>query len=214
MKKKTILFFTISIFIMFGMSGCGRKSTRSDIKQHLKEYYPNESFEIISREKIDNIKSSGSCSDNKSGYRYTIISNDTNVQFTIEDIYEASGYGTCYYSLSNNYAQAALEKYITDFSDSRISIYTGRSLRFHADIKIDPKNFKSIDEISNVLYNFKVYYEGKQPFMEEASVAVLIWSSGNYLGDINLSYHKEITLDSINKEISSLLQENNINLPA
>ena len=199
---------------MLGMSGCGRKSTKSDIKRYLKEYYPNESFEIISREKIDNIKSSGSCSDNKSGYRYTIISNDTNVQFTVEDIYEASGYGTCYYSLSNNYAQAALEKYITDFSDSRISIYTGRSLRFHADIKIDPKNFKSIDEISNVLYNFKVYYEGKQPFMEEASVAVLIWSSGNYLGDISLSYHKEITLDSINKEISSLLQENNINLPA
>ena len=215
MKKKTILLFTISIFIMFGMSGCGRKSTKSDIKQHLKEYYPNESFEIISREKIDNIKSSGSCSDNKSGYRYTIISNDTNVQFTIEDIYEASGYGTCYYSLYDNYAQAALEKYITDFSDSRISIYTGDSRSFHADIKIDSKDFKSIDEISNVLYNFKAYYEGKQPFMEEASVEVLIWSSGNYLGVINLSfYHKKITLDSINKEISSLLQENNINLPA
>ena len=50
--------------------------------------------------------------------------------------------------------------------------------------------------------------------MEEASVAVLIWSSGNYLGDINLSYHKEITLDSINQEITSLFTEHNITLPA
>ena len=51
--------------------------------------------------------------------------------------------------------------------------------------------------------------------MEEADVEALIWSSGNYLGVINLSYYnKKITLDSINKEISSLLQENNINLPA
>ena len=201
MKKKIILFFTISIFIVFGMNGCGSKSTKSDIKQHLKEYYPNESFEIVSREKIYNIKSSGSCSDNKSGYRYTIVSNDTNIQFTIEDIYEASGYGTCYYSLYDNYAQAALEKYITDFSDSRISIYTGDSRSFHADIKIDSKDFQSI--------------EGKQPFMEEASVEALIWSSGNYLGVINLSfYHKKITLDSINQKITSLFVEHNITLPA
>ncbi len=221
MKKKIILFFTISIFIMFGMSGCGRKSTKSDIKQHLKEYYPNESFEIVSREKIYNIKSSGSCSDNKSGYRYTIISNDTNVQFTVEDIYEASGYGTCYYSLYDNYAQAALEKYIADFNDSRISIYTGDPISFHGDIKIDSKDFKSIDEISSVLYNFKTYYEskqpfiGEQPFIKESSIDAFIWNSENFVSSISLSYFpREITLDSINQEITSLFVEHNITLPA
>lgn len=77
----------------------------------------------------------------------------------------------------------------------------------NSDIKVDYKDFQSINEISNVLYNFKTYYESKNPFIEKADVFVYIYNSGNYLGFISLSYNnKEITLDSINKEISNLLQ--------
>ena len=198
---KKIIF---SLIIVLGITGCGNKSTQSDIEQYLKKYYPNESFEIVSEENIDNIKTSGNCSTDKSGYKYTIVSKDTNIEFVIEDIYEASSYGTCDYDLSDNYYQIALEKYITDFNDSRISLDTHM---LNSDIKVDYKNFQSINEISNVLYNFKTYYESKNPFIEKADVSVYIYNSGNYLGFISLSYNnKEITLDSINKEISNLLQ--------
>lgn len=198
---KKIIF---SLIIVLGITGCGNKSTQSDIEQYLKKYYPNESFEIVSEENIDNIKTSGNCSTDKSGYKYTIVSKDTNIEFVIEDIYEASSYGTCDYDLSDNYYQIALEKYITDFNDSRISLDTHM---LNSDIKVDYKDFQSINEISNVLYNFKTYYESKNPFIEKADVFVYIYNSGNYLGFISLSYNnKEITLDSINKEISNLLQ--------
>lgn len=198
---KKIIF---SLIIVLGITGCGNKSTQSDIEQYLKENYPNESFKIVSEENIDNIKTSGNCSTDKSGYKYTIVSNDTNIEFVIEDVYEASSYGTCDYDLSDNYYQTALGKYITDFNDYRISLDTHM---LNSDIKIDYKDFKSIDEMSNVLYNFKTYYESKKPFMEEANVDVFIYNSRSYLGTITLSYNnKEITLDSINKEISNFLQ--------
>lgn len=192
-----------SLIILFGITGCGNKSTQSDVEQYLNQYYPNESFKIVSEEKVNNIKTSGNCSTDKSGYKYIIVSNDTNIEFVIEDIYAASSYGTCDYDLSDNYYQVALEKYIIEFKDSRISLDTHM---LNSDIKIDYKDFKSIDEMSNVLYNFKTYYESKKPFMQEANVDVFIYNSGSYLGSITLSYNnKEITTNSINEEISKLL---------
>ena len=62
---KKIIF---SLIIVLGITGCGNKSTQSDIEQYLKENYPNESFKIVSEENIDNIKTSGNCSTDKSGY--------------------------------------------------------------------------------------------------------------------------------------------------
>lgn len=198
---KKIIF---SLIIVLGITGCGNKSTQNDIEQYLKKHYPKESFKIVSEENIDNIKTSGNCSTDKSGYKYTIVSNDTNIEFVIEDVYEASSYGTCDYDLSDNYYQIALEKYITDFNDSRISLDTHM---LNSDVKVDYKDFQSINEISNVLYNFKTYYESKNPFIEKANVDVFIYNSRSYLGTITLSYNnKEITLDSINKEISNFLQ--------
>lgn len=199
--KKIILGIFSCLTILLSITGCGNKSTQSDVEQYLKKYYSNESFKIVSEEKIDNIK--GNCNTDKSGHKYTIVSNDTNIEFIIEDIYEASNYGTCNYNLSDDYYQVALEKYIIEFKDSRISLDTHM---LKSDIKIDYKDFKSIDEISNVLYNFKTYYESKKPFMEKAEVDVFIYNSGSYLGFITLSYNnKEITTNSINKEISNLL---------
>lgn len=204
MKKKIILSIFCCLSVLLIATGCSNKSTQSDIEQYLKKYYPNESFKIVSEENVDNIKTSGNCSTDKSGYKYTIVSNDTNIEFVVEDVYEASSYGTCDYDLSDNYYQIALEKYITDFNDYRISLDTHM---LNSDVKVDYKDFQSINEISNVLYNFKTYYESKNPFIEKADVSVYIYNSDNYLGSISLSYNnKEISLDSISKEISNLLQ--------
>ena len=202
MYKKIILSL-MCVFILGVLTGCDDKSVPSDVEQYLKEYYPNESFQIVSQENVDSIKSNGHCSSDESGHKYTVISNETNIQFIVEDENQATSYGTCRYSLTDNYYITALEKYIIEFNDSRISLDTHM---LNSDIKVDYKDFKSIDEISNVLYNFKTYYESKKPFIEETNVDVFIYNSESYLGSIILSYNnREITINKINEEILNLL---------
>lgn len=95
-------------------------------------------------------------------------------------------------------------KYIKEFNDLRIDLDTHMS---SSNIKIDPESFNSIDEISNVLYNFKIYYESKLPFSGNANVSVSLYDSRNYIGYLLLSYNnRKITLNNIKSEISELLQ--------
>lgn len=207
MKSKYFISLIFMILFLALLSGCGNPSNDEEIMEYLNINFPNEKFEIINKEYVKNVKSncqSDNGDDKNEGHKYKIISNTTNIEFEINDIREESSYGTCYYDLSDNYYQMALEKYIIDFNDSRLTIDTHN---LDSDIKLDYKDFQSINELSNVLYNFKTYYESKNPFIEEADVYVYIYNSENYLGSITLSYNnREITLDSIKKEISNLLQ--------
>lgn len=204
---KKILFGLVCVMLLIIITGCGEKSTVDEIESYLIENYPKEEFEIINKEYVENVKSncqSDNGDDKNEGHKYKIISNTTNIEFEINDIREESSYGTCEYSLKDNYYEQALTKYIIEFNDSRIKLDTHMS---SSDIKVDYESFNSIDEISNVLYNFKIYYESKLPFSENANVDVYLYNSENYIGSLSLSNNnREITLNNINSKISELLQ--------
>ena len=196
------------MMMLFIITGCGKKSTIEEIEVYLSNKYTEEKFEILNKEYIESVESSCKSDDNSKyktdGYKYNIISNTTNIEFEVKDTYEKTSYGTCNYNLVDNYYEQALMKYITEFNDSRIKLDTHM---FSSDIKVDYEFFNSIDEISNVLYNFKSYYESKLPFSENANVDVYLYDSGNYIGYLLLSYNnKEITLNNIKSEISEFLQ--------
>ena len=205
---KKILFSLVCMMMLFIITGCGKKSTIEEIEVYLSNKYTEEKFEILNKEYIESVESSCKSDDNSKyktdGYKYNIISNTTNIEFEVKDTYEKTSYGTCNYNLVDNYYEQALMKYITEFNDSRIKLDTHM---FSSDIKVDYEFFNSIDEISNVLYNFKSYYESKLPFSENANVDVYLYDSGNYIGYLLLSYNnKEITLNNIKSEISEFLQ--------
>lgn len=205
MKKKKVLgiFVTLAIVII---TGCAAKSDNEEIMKYLNKNFPNEKFEILNKEHVENVESncqSDNDDDKNEGHKYKIISNTTNIEFEINDIREESSYGTCEYALKNDYHEQALTKYIIEFNDSRIKLDTHMS---NADIKVEYNNFKSIDELSNVLYNFKNYYENKYPFNnKETTVSAYIYNSNNYIGSVNLSFHnKEIDLNYIKNSLNEL----------
>lgn len=208
MKRKIFLGLVWSLLVIGLVTGCGKKATIDEIESYLIEKYPEEEFKILNKEFVENIDGSCKSDDNskykKEGYKYNIISNKTNIEFEVKDTYEETNTGTCSYYLVDNYYKQALMKYITEFNDSRIKIDTHG---LFSDIKVDYKYFNSIDEISNVLYNFKIYYESKLPFSENAYVSVFLYDSENYIDRLLLSdNYTEITLNTINSKISDLLQ--------
>lgn len=205
---KKIIFSLMCLIMLFIITGCGEKSTIDEIESYLIENYPKEEFKILNKEFIENVDGSCKSDDDikykNEGYKYNIISNTTNVEFEVKDTYEETSYGTCDYHLIDNYYEQALMKYITEFNDSRIKLDTHMS---SSDIKVDYESFNSIDEISNVLYNFKIYYESKLPLSENADIDVYLYNSENYVGEVLLSYYnKEITFNSIRNEILALIQ--------
>lgn len=205
---KKILFGLVCVMLLIIITGCGEKSTVDEIESYLIENYPKEEFKILNKEFVENVDGSCKSDDNSKykneGYKYNIISDKTNIEFEVKDTYEKTSYGTCDYHLVDNYYEQALMKYITEFNDLRIKLDNHMS---SSDIKVDYESFNSIDEISNVLYNFKIYYESKLPFSENANVDVYLYNSENYIGSLSLSdNNREITLNNINSKISELLQ--------
>lgn len=205
MKKKIILSIFATLAVV-GITGCGKNSNDEEIMEYLNTNFPNETFEIVNKEYVENVESncqSDNDDDKNEGHKYKIISNTTNIEFEINDIREESSYGTCEYALKNDYYEQALTKYILEFNDSRIELYTGL---LDANIKVEYNNFKSIDELSNVLYNFKNYYENKYPFNnKETTVSAFIYNSNNYVGSVDLSfYNKEIDLNYIKNNLNEL----------
>lgn len=206
MKSKSFISLIFMILFLALLSGCGNSSNDEEIMEYLNINFPNEKFEIINKEYVENVKSncqSDNGDDKNEGHKYKIISNTTNIEFEINDIREESSYGTCEYSLKNNYYEQALTKYIIEFNDSRIKLDIHMN---NADIKVEYNNFKSIDELSNVLYNFKNYYENKYPFNnEKTTVSAYIYNSNNYIGYVDLSfYNKESDLNYIKNSLNEI----------
>lgn len=207
MRKK--IFLILLFFIIF-ITACGKSSEKNDVLGYLKSNYSDEEFEIVSSEYIENVGGSCNRDENskykKDGYKYIVKSNTTNIIFQVEDIYESRSGGFCSYDLKDNYLQNALEKYINEYNDLRISLGK-QDYSSSAKGKVDYSDFNSIDEISNVLFGFKNYYENKKPFIDSADVSVAIYNSGKHLGNISLSYNnREKTLNDIKLDISNLLK--------
>ena len=207
MKKIYVLFLLVTIFFV---TACGKSSQKNDVLKYLTDNYPGETFEIINNEYLENVQGSCNQGENskykKDGYRYIVKSNTTNIIFQVEDIYELISGGMCSYDLQDNYLQNALEEYIKEYNDLRISLGT-QDYSSSAKGKVDYSDFNSIDEISNVLFGFKNYYENKKPFIDSADVSVAIYNSGKHLGNISLSYNnREKTLNDIKLDISNLLK--------
>lgn len=191
---KKILVILISLFVLVG---CGTKSNDNEVDAYLNDEYKGEAFTVLSKTSINNIKSSGKCSSNNKGYKYLIKSNDTGIEFTVEDVYEASSYGTCNYDLNDNYKSIAMQKYIKDFGSNSISVDM-LDPYFMVTLKVDENNFSSTDEMVEELYRFKQFYETKKPFMDKANVEVNVYKSSTYKKYINLSYNNStITKEDI-----------------
>ena len=198
--NKKMLIICIALIII--ITGCGSPATKDDIYNYLQQRYKNESFTIISKNKVDSIPSYSQCGSNNSGFEYTVKSNDSGIYFKATDtMYYFSG-GWCSYDISDDYQIVALKKYIEEFNDSRITIDDHIQ---SSDIKVDLNNFKSIDELVNVLYSFKQFFENKKPFItgnikNKTNITAYIYKSDECYGSVYLSYYNEITeLDIYNK---------------
>lgn len=196
---KKIVFIVAFLLLLVG---CGKPSTQNHILEYLTAQYPTENFTILSKEKLDNIPHDYNCSSNESGYGYIVKSNNTGIEFYISDYYYSRS-GWCDYTLHDDYKTKAMEKYINDFGDNRIAIDTHM---LKSDIRVDINKFSSINELSKVLYSFKVFYESKEPFLEgtsrySAMIEVFIYKSDIYKGYLLLSDKKESDIYENIKEI-------------
>ena len=201
---KKIVLSTICIIALLGLVGCDKPSKSSDVMEYLNEEYPNEKFTIIDKEYLEQVE--GNCS-NKDGYSYIVKSDDTNIEFIVKDIYEESSYGTCNYDLTDNYKLNAMKKYKSEFNDSRILI--GESEQWSTKIDVNYEDFNSLDELANILYNFKLFYEDKKPFTKDSEVMVFIHKSGVQLyGFVYLTYNnRDITLSNIQSDIENIINK-------
>ncbi len=202
---KKIVLSIICIIVLLGLVGCGKSSKSEDIMEYLKKEYPNEKFTMIDEEHLEEI--GGSCSSKTDGYSYTVKSNDTNIEFIVKDIYEETSYGTCNYDLTDNYKLNAMKKYKSEFNDSRILI--GESEQWSTKIDVNYEDFNSLDELANILYNFKLFYEDKKPFTKDSEVMVFIHKSGVQLyGFVYLTYNnRDITLSNIQSDIENIINK-------
>ena len=187
--KKFFLSIAISMFLLICLTGCGKPSTEDDVVQYLSTQYPTETFTIISKLETNASKTGG----NVSGWEYKVKSNETNIEFLVSDSYAEVSGGWKSYELVDDYKTKAMEKYVNDFGDNRIALDTHM---LKSDIRVEINQFSSINELSKVLYSFKVFYEGKKPFLEGASrydayVEVYIYESDIYKGFLFLSNKKE-----------------------
>jgi len=196
MKKKLFLSLICGVIVLGLSTGCVFSSKENFIKRYIKSCYGSEKFTIVSQKKVDKVKDCGRY-DNKDIYEYIVKSNDTNIEFLVVDTYEMNGY--CVRSAEDNYKIKAMEKYIEEFGDKRISM---GELDVSSDdvvkIKLDYNNFSSIEDLTKVLYNFKNFYEGKKPFTHNTLwfyVDIHIYESGKYLDEFTLSFYNVNLMD-------------------
>ena len=209
-NKRMLDILIICLVLIIIITGCGSPATKDEIQNHLQQQYKNESFTIISKNKVDSIPSDYKCGSNNSGFEYTVKSNDSGIYFKATDAMYYSSGGWCNYDITDDYQIVALNRYIEEFKDSRITIDDHMQ---SSDIKVDLNNFKSIDELVNVLYSFKQFYENKKPFItgnikNGSNITVYIYKLQKYYGSVYLSrYNNEITESDIYNKIQELVNK-------
>lgn len=174
MKKRAlniILVIVMLIATLFILTGCGSNKLKSnkDVEEMLEKNYPDESFEIISKEEkeLEAHDSSGSVSKGK-GYSYNVKSKDTNIEFTVQDTYGYISGGWAKYDIADDYREQATLKYINDYGDERLHFVDD----YDIDINVKLSDFTSTEEIANLLYNFKTYLFDKKPFKNSSYYSI------------------------------------------
>lgn len=197
---KKILIFLVTCVIM--LNGCSKEANDDEVMNYLNHEFKNETFEIISKEHIDDV--GGSCSeseDSKNGGNiYKVQSNTTGIEFNVKDSYENNSMGWCEYSLLNNYEFVAINKYREEYNDPRIEEDINLDTQFYsigASVKIDINNFKDFEEIANLLNDFNAFLITKKPF-EKSAFEVSIYN-GDKQDNINI--YSYITYEDILKKI-------------
>ena len=196
MKRKNLILLSgllIMMSIMLLLSRGGKKNPNEDVEKFLKDQYPNESFSIISNKKVNNIPVRGNGKGNHEGNEYTVKSNDTGIEFVIKTIHEYTGYGTGYDILEDNYKRISMKKYIEGYNSNRICIadtYLENDPKYYirdVDLIVDMKDFETIDELASTLFQFKNYYEEKNPFKQGADIQVKVLENEKFKKSIKLS---------------------------
>ena len=79
-------------------------STKKEVIEYLEEKYPDETFEILSKEniEIDN-EDAEECRGTFKGHKWKVKSKETNITFIVEDGYSSTTMGVCNFSLHSDY---------------------------------------------------------------------------------------------------------------
>ena len=214
MKKKNLVVASsliILMSIMFVLSGCGKKTANEDVEKYLKDKYPNESFSVISKKEVDNIPVRGNGNGTYKGNEYTVKSNDTGIEFVVKTIHEYTSYGTGNNILDDNYKRISMKKCIENYNDNRIRIadtdLENNSKYFisDADLIVDIKDFETIDELASILFQFKNYYEERNPFKQCVDIQVKVYKNGEYKKSLKLSSESlKISENDLKADLSSI----------
>ena len=169
MKKmrRIILLILISIFTI---TGCGKKINNDEgVKEFLKETFPGEKFEIISKKTITDIGDlSGGCNkDHVEGLSYQIKSLDTDITFNVYDTYMFNSY-VCKYKIKSDYLEIAKNKFLEENTDYKLE--TDRTCLDCWEIKIDTLYYSATPkkEIKQTISNLVNELKNTYPFKHES----------------------------------------------
>jgi len=126
MKNKIILSIVGCLTILLVATGCGGNKQQlvdeKSVFSYLQKNYPNENFEIIDNQQLDDVSDSECGEGAKIGKAWIIKSTDTNIEFTIKDRYRFNSF-TCNYEISDDYLQKARDSFLQEVNDYRIQSY-------------------------------------------------------------------------------------------
>ncbi len=158
--KKIILSIFCCLPVLLSINKCsGDKRQLVDEKSvinYLNEVYPNETFEIISKEKID--ITHDNCGGDKEvlGNSWLVKSNNTGIEFNVKDSYRFNSF-YCKFGIDSNYVSAALEQ--------KSKQNTNTKLHFsYNTIDVYEKEFSSKSEMVNTLYSTINDMKNETPF--------------------------------------------------
>lgn len=163
--KKIIIVFILIIFAIFFISFIYSKLfghfSNSSVINYLNEEYPNDSFEIISKERVLRIKRkySRECNAEVELNEWTVKSKDTGVIFNVIESYGSNSFFCTYHGLIDNYFETYFELFIKKLNDNRIIIDKGnvednetKKYAFNY-IIIYYDDFDSYDEMVDFIFN-------------------------------------------------------------
>ena len=168
MKIIKIIIIVLTVTLL--LTGCKKGydfNNEEDVKKYLNAWYPNEEFKIEVLQKSNHIEKDEvgePISDNciKAGNRYRVTSKETNITFIVEDGCHYNGFYD-QYDIKNNYSDVALEKIISDNTETKMEIFRScdaciKSLASHRN------NYNTDEEMINDIWNIVTQLNDTYPF--------------------------------------------------
>lgn len=196
--KKIILSIFCCLTILLSTTGCGGDKQKlvdeKSVFSYLQKNYPDEKFEIVDNQQLDDVSDSACGEGAKSGNAWIIKSTDTNIEFTIKDRYRFNSF-TCSYEISDDYLQKARDSFLQEINDYRVkSYYSGY---YTIGLSIEREDFKTSDEMINFVYDIVDKLNKTYPFKYD-KYSELVYLSIDNQNDVNQPY-KLSELSSIEK---------------